>query len=257
VNHDKISRTFVADENPEKAWRIFHDRLVNCCFEIWEIVKPVLCIDSPEGQGDEEDEKEVDIGIKDTLSFSWRVLKEASSLMHATMQNPKYGPSGENGLIHEDYRKIGDLAYIQLSELRHRGAFTTVAQCFAACCAKSVHPNDDRTTNLLQYWYTEALRLIENKSTSLTRRSAGLPAIMTGLLSAYTLQNFDNVILDLQKIARLSTKDFLEHGKSKLPQVHALNCLKDIFGNSSLGPRAEKHVESILELAVECMDKEM
>ena len=59
-----------------QSCREFHDRLFSCCVQVWDTVKPILCVDSPEGQGDDE-EKEADIGVKDTLSFSWRALKES------------------------------------------------------------------------------------------------------------------------------------------------------------------------------------
>ena len=60
-------------------WRSFHDRLAKCCFNVWKAVRPALCVDSPEGQGDtpDDDDEDLDIGIKDTLSYSWRTLKES------------------------------------------------------------------------------------------------------------------------------------------------------------------------------------
>ena len=54
-----------------------HDRLVHCCLTIWDIVKDVICYDSPEGHivlEAEEDESEVN--VRDVLSYSWRALKE-------------------------------------------------------------------------------------------------------------------------------------------------------------------------------------
>ena len=55
----------------------FHKLLLECCERIWSTVQPVLCVDSPEGQFDEEEDKSPDVGIKDTLSFCWRALKES------------------------------------------------------------------------------------------------------------------------------------------------------------------------------------
>ena len=46
------------------------------CSTIWDVVAKILCIDSPEGHSVVAEE-ELDIGVKDTLSFSWRTLKEA------------------------------------------------------------------------------------------------------------------------------------------------------------------------------------
>lgn len=41
-------------------------------------MKGVLCVDSPEGHtGEDLEDDDLDVGVKDTLSFSWRALKEA------------------------------------------------------------------------------------------------------------------------------------------------------------------------------------
>jgi hypothetical protein len=66
---------------------------------------------------------------------------------------------------HDDVKRIGDLAFTQLAELRHRGAFSTVSQTFAACCLAAMQicpasPRESDTqhensvpTDLLQKWY--------------------------------------------------------------------------------------------------------
>ena len=63
------------------AWKELHDRLVVACSKVWEAVSHVLCHDSPEGHvaADSED-GECDAGVKDTLSYCWRALKEARYL---------------------------------------------------------------------------------------------------------------------------------------------------------------------------------
>jgi hypothetical protein len=43
----------------------------------------------------------------------------------------------------------------------------------------------------------------------------------------------------------------------KLPQVHALNCLKDVFANSRLGPCSEQYLAETLELSVKCLGSDM
>lgn len=53
-----------------------HDRTVLVCERIWEEVKPVLCVDSPEGHTDEPVE-DLNVGPKDILSYSWRALRES------------------------------------------------------------------------------------------------------------------------------------------------------------------------------------
>ena len=62
-----------------------NDRIVTFCREIWEVVRGVLCYDSPEGFTLEEDENNaIDVGTKDTVSFSWRALKESRFALHDT-----------------------------------------------------------------------------------------------------------------------------------------------------------------------------
>ncbi len=51
--------------------------MLACCDDVWESVRDMLCFDSPEGHTAEDLEDDLDIGEKDTLSFSWRALKEA------------------------------------------------------------------------------------------------------------------------------------------------------------------------------------
>lgn len=54
------------------------------------------------------------------------------------------------------FTRIGELTFEQLSSLRHRGAFTTVALTFARCCqlTQSRLPSGELiNSNILQTWY--------------------------------------------------------------------------------------------------------
>ena len=57
-------------------WRSVNSRIASICDRIWHEVKPVLCVDSPEGHTDEPVEDLV-VGPKDILSYSWRALRES------------------------------------------------------------------------------------------------------------------------------------------------------------------------------------
>lgn len=56
---------------------------------------------------------------------------------------------------HQDFENIGNLTFDQLSNLRHRGAFTTVSQTFASCCqlVKYSNTSSDQRSTLLDVWY--------------------------------------------------------------------------------------------------------
>lgn len=62
----------------QARWRCFHNKLLDICEKVWDVVKDVLCFDSPEGHIlDDPEDDGLTIAVKDTLSFSWRALKEA------------------------------------------------------------------------------------------------------------------------------------------------------------------------------------
>ena len=95
---------------------------------------------------------------------------------------------------------------------------------------------------------------IQEKAAALTRRSAGLPAIITGILVAYPHGDFfDDVVLALQTTAKAHVEVAQDRNQVRLPQVHALNCLKDVFTHTRLGPATETHVAETLVIAVNCL----
>ena len=75
--------------------------------------------------------------------------------MQAMITNAAYGPSEStgNGLQDLDFKAIGDLAFTQLAELRHRGAFSTVSQTFTACCIRCAGSNMPTVEALPKIWY--------------------------------------------------------------------------------------------------------
>lgn len=82
--------------------------------------------------------------------------------------------------------------------------------------------------------------------------------MITGILAAYPGGTFfDNVILDLQAIADAPVYRTSDDEEVRLPQVHALNCMKDVFTSTRLGPATEPHLVTTLEIAVECLENNM
>ncbi|PWY74362.1 HEAT repeat protein [Aspergillus heteromorphus CBS 117.55] len=232
------------------SWKSIHSRIVQVCDRIWNEVKPVLCIDSPEGHTDDPIE-ELGVGPKDILSYSWRALRESSLLLHATISNKAYGPQ-ESGLTVEHFANIGTLSFIQLAELRHRGAFSTVSQTFATCCLRCGQSSSPEISALPSRWYQEAKKIIFESASKLTRRSAGLPALVAGILSSKPGGPlFQSVIQDLHEISHLPAEHDQSRQDMPLPQVHAMNCLKDIFTNTKLGPHTEPFIMPALRLSAE------
>lgn len=61
---------------------------------------------------------------------------------------------------------------------------------------------------------------------------------------------------DLRRIAQEPALIARTDG-SDLPQVHALNCIKDVFKSSFLSKRAEEHLTEALQLAAASLKSEM
>lgn len=241
----------ISVESNPSTWKSIHDRIVSICDSVWQEVKPVLCIDSPEGHSDQPLE-DFEVGPKDILSYSWRSLRESSLLLHATMTNITYGPAGNQGLQRADFENVGRVSFTQLAELRHRGAFSTVSTTFATCCQRCTDSKDASIQELPVLWYQEAKSTIFESAAKLTRRSAGLPALVTGVLcSSPGTPFFKQAFNELYEISRLPVDYDKDQQYLRLPQVHAMNCLKDIFVNNKLGPHTEAFIMPALTLSAE------
>ncbi|KAI3337391.1 hypothetical protein HD806DRAFT_543046 [Xylariaceae sp. AK1471] len=237
----------------------FQDRAILCCRRVWRAVRHILCDDSPEGHLPEELQQIEGLDTKDLLSYSFRAIHESSNLMRTIAQNARHGraqrflaPSRQN------FEDIGNLTFDELSNLRHRGAFSTVSQTFTVCCqlvqCMPAHQNHD--VNLLREWYEGALNCIYTQG-STTRRSAGIPAIVVGILASKTdSPSFEDVIVKLQEIGRQPAL-VSETDGSNLAQVHALNCLKDVFKTSFLSHQAEPYLTDCLQLAALSLQSEV
>ncbi|PHH63239.1 hypothetical protein CDD81_6191 [Ophiocordyceps australis] len=252
INHLwQTALSFKLDETEVQAMQSLQERLVSCCQQVWQAVRQVLCDDSPEGHLPDELEELEGLDTKDVLSYSFRAVHESSNLMRTLVQSMSSLPSRRT-LIPPSrgvFESIGSLVFEQLASLRHRGALTTVAATFATCCQQTKHVHSDR--DLLQQWYQGTLEAISSQA-STTRRSAGIPSMMTAILSANASQpGFDAVMAKLMQIAGQEAS-VSDTDDAFVPQVHAYNCLKDIFKNSvltSLGNRSDKYLPQCLELA--------
>lgn len=251
------------------------DRLYNLCESVWRAVRSDLCVDSPEFSHDIDATGPYG-GPKDFLSYSWRALRDSSLLMQAILQHLCPLKDEERLLVGRAQllRSTYTLCFEQLTALRHRGAFSTVAQTFGLCCEQfatipslqaelqghyQVRPplicSGSAQRNLLLIrtdHMQEAFHVLTDQSSKLTRRSAGLPAILAGLLNPSPTEDFNEVIESLVSLARRQNSASSFTGKdqeTQLPQVHALNCLREIFTNSKFRIRTATWLIEALSLA--------
>ena len=80
---------------------------------------------------------------------------------------------------------------------------------------------------------------------------------MSSILSADpTESRFAQAIKDLESEARANTRS-LSVSEGELPQVHALNSLKDIFRTTKLGQSSEQYIERGFDLVGHCLNSDM
>ncbi|KAM5498418.1 hypothetical protein McanMca71_006812 [Microsporum canis] len=238
----------------EPSWRIVLKRTLLLCEAMWSDVQAVLCVDSPER---EHGDSAVDLlGPKDILSCCWRALRESSLLLNAILSNTSYAPL-RDGLNYEEYSRVGNLTFSQLAELRHRGAFSAVSQTFVSCCQRCSLSKDKAIASLPETWFTEILSTIHGQSSKLTRRSAGLPALALGVASSAKPLFFHEIMEKLQGIAKVTPTSVSEQLDMRLPQVHAMNCLKDIFTATNLATVTEEYLMPALSISAECLGSEI
>lgn len=100
--------------------------------------------------------------------------------------------------------------------------------------------------------------MIQHHASKLTRRSAGLPALVTGICIAKSGDPlFENIMSDLQNIAGSPAVQAPSYNELSLPQVHAMNCLKDILATSKLTSCTENYIMPVLRLAADSLSSPM
>ena len=80
---------------------------------------------------------------------------------------------------------------------------------------------------------------------------------MTGILSSNAkVPAFPDVMEELKSLSRQPVQ-LSETDETNLPQVHAMNCLKEIFKSSTLGKRSESHMADGLKISADSLNSEM
>lgn len=232
---------------PSTTMAMWKEPLLVACQKIWTLSQPHLCVDSPEVEEDATDELGSS-GPKDLLAYAWRALRDVHLMMQAMLDTSMAD--------HAVFSTIGRMCFDQLALLRHRGAFSTVAQSFVLCCQKCRSSDDPDVQSLTSQWFGSALAELQKQADRLTRRSAGLPAMFTALLDPHDDHKFSLCVQELVQIAVQLAPDprgAEAEDKLRLPQVHALNCLKDIMTTSRFRIRTAPLVVPMVDLAAQCM----
>ncbi|TGZ77092.1 hypothetical protein EX30DRAFT_335894 [Ascodesmis nigricans] len=245
-------------------WRKIHRRIFDAAQEIWKLTRDALCDASPEGHVPlevEEDEDE-DSSSQTAMSYAWRAIKESSALVGSIIKLAPYShlTPDTSILSLSDFTEAGELLLVQLSEIRHRGAFSAVSPSFVGLCNRCFRSPVPGLQILPKQYLERNLSLILDKSSVITRRSGGLPFLIVGILAAESDRNaplLASTFSHLLKIASVPASVSKDGEKIDLPQVHASNCIRQLFIDSRMTGVMTPYIGSSLSLAVSCFGSEI
>jgi len=115
-------------------------------------------------------------------------------------------------------------------------------------------------SDLPEQWLSKSILQITGRSNLITRRSAGLPSLIVGIVIADPHPDrplLRSTFEKLEEFARLPAVLSTDGTKVNLPQVHALNCLKSMFTDSRLSSSSQEFLGRGLELSVSCFASEV
>lgn len=181
-----------------------------------------------------------------------------SALLGAIISNADFGSGPQAPLSKQNFSDIGNVLLEQLLDIRHRGAFSAVSPSFIELCSRCLATQS--LSDLPEQWLSKSILQIMGKSNSVTRRSAGLPSLIVGIVIADPHPDrplLRSTFEKLEEFARLPAALSADGTKVNLPQVHALNCLRGMFTDSRLSSSSQEFLGRGLELSVGCFASEV
>lgn len=209
-------------------------KIIEISTKNWENVKEILSHDSPEGCD------QYGVGSAQlVLSYGWRSTKESTILINELLL--RFG----NNLTEDQLLQIGELTLDQLSTVRHRGAFSSVYPTFITLSSVA----KDKLPGQNMKWLESNIALIQTKTQLITRRSGGLPYLITAIVTVER-DLFQVAFDNLLQIAQIPVDEQEESEKMDIPQVHAFNCIKHLFIESQLSLTCAPFIYKGLELSL-------
>lgn len=246
----------------DSVWQARVERLLDLVHDNWSLTKGILANDSPEGNVPEEIFDEYGGIFSPFLqiisNYAWRAVKDSSAVLRHLLvkASPTILPPTQ-------VLRISLLVLEQLSSVNHKGAFYLIYPTFEECCHRCYRKGLGLESEP-EKWLAHNLGLIKSKLTYIIRRSAGLPFLIlivlvaevrrAGKKTSVRLKNtplFQKTFAELLAAARAPVDEEAYNllDNIELPQVHAYNCLKQLFIEANLSEVSAFYVDQGLELS--------
>ncbi|CEQ41609.1 SPOSA6832_03343, partial [Sporobolomyces salmonicolor] len=186
------------------------------------------------------------------LNACWRAMKEAGELLETVLRLPsELGTSSFRFVWHyEEVCEIGELFAVWLRRIRHRGAAMALHPCYSRAAGALLTAGKDwpEVGALPEQWLERHLDSIVSSRISFTRRSAGLPYLLVGLLTTIlpsSRPTFERAFARLFEIAESTSPDILDESR-----VHAMNTLRTAFLDAKCAGAVLPYVERAFLLSI-------
>ncbi|CAL1526870.1 unnamed protein product [Lymnaea stagnalis] len=189
------------------------------------------------------------------LSWCWINLKESCSCL-GEVTGIVVSNSEQQKFPLQLLCNIGQTLVKVLTTCRHRGAIEGCRSGFYLFCSSLLSNNEKRLNDIPRAILRKILAsLLENSmSSSVTRRSAGLPIIIQTVVQAARKCGDTGLLLStVDYLYTIASKQFPNDWSQQhdLSQSHALNILKVIFCDASLAPALMPLLSKMTILVVE------
>lgn len=189
---------------------------------------------------DEKITESAEFDNKEEMTCSWKVVKETNSLVTVLLRMPV--------IFDDTFLECSNRMIEQISLIKHKGVVQDIYLSFVEVCQACLALKS--LSKFPEIWLQQNLQLMLTKTQAISRRSGGLPYLITGILAALKnrIDLVDSTILKLIEVAQESSEHYADQ-KNDIPQVHAFNCLKQLFMDSEFSNISDKYVKVCLELS--------
>eukprot|EP00118_Oscarella_pearsei_P004268 m.17973 g.17973 ORF g.17973 m.17973 type:complete len:1862 (+) comp27575_c0_seq3:14-5599(+) len=278
-----LTDTDIRSLSDSREWVSFFGHLLDVYLDVAGIVTPVIAHSSPESSQLVEDEGSgvysefivpmdvVALDLSDAqepsrsgfaptaqlvLVCSWRSMKEVCLMLGDLVQR-----LATAGLTIKQVKRVGEFFTKLLTIAKHVGAFEMAYAGFYKHCWTLWRSSVKELQDTPGRWTEEVLVMLSNATLSesliFTRRSAGLPFFVQALLATEPdtagrphLKSVMAGLLDISEMTNVPEEDLSEKSLT-LPQVHALNILRDLYKDSRLGEHVVSFIARGISTAVQ------
>lgn len=211
---------------------------ISLILENWSSVKKILCYDTAKETLPTSYQGSL-VGDQVVISTAFKTVKECSNLLNTILNICP--------LSSEQLTVVGNLLIEQLFSIYHSGAFQAVLPSFQTCCRRAHKENPLQ----IEEWLEDITDILEFKTQYITRRSGGIPSMISTILSTENKKDRPLLRTAYFKLEKIASRPIDKHQDVvDLPQINAFNCIRAIFIESKLSEPCTPYISSALALSL-------